>query len=96
MDYSSAGSAVHGIIQVRMLEWVAISSSRGSSQPRDQTHVSCITGGFFTAELPGKPQHCSLFPNFHKMKIQILYWNLLLKNKSSFLKKTTNLKNADN
>jgi len=41
MDYSPPGSSVLGILQARILEWVAISSSRGSSQPRDQTHVSC-------------------------------------------------------
>ena len=41
MDYSPPGSSVHGILQARILEWVAISSSRGSSQPRDQMHVSC-------------------------------------------------------
>ena len=55
------GSSVHGIFQARILEWVAISSSRGSSQPRDQTHVSfisCIAGGFFTAEPSGKPLNC--------------------------------------
>ena len=39
---------VHGILQVRILEWVAFPFSRGSSQPGDQTQVSCITGGFFT------------------------------------------------
>ena len=37
MDYSPPGSSVHGIFQAKILEWVAISSSRGSSQPRDQT-----------------------------------------------------------
>ena len=37
-----------GILQARILEWVAMPSFRGSSQPRDQSHVSCITGGFFT------------------------------------------------
>ena len=41
------GSSVHGILQARILEWVAISFSRGSSQPRDQTQVSHIAGGFF-------------------------------------------------
>ena len=45
---SLPGSPVHGILQARILEWVAISSFRGSSQPRDQTQVSCITCGFFT------------------------------------------------
>ena len=39
---SPAGSSVHGILQARILEWVAISISRDSSQPTDQTHVSCI------------------------------------------------------
>ena len=45
--YSLPGSWVHGIIQTRMLERVAISSSRGSSWPRDQTSISCLAGGFF-------------------------------------------------
>ena len=48
MDCSSLGSSVHGILQARMLEWVAIPSSRGSSQPREWTWVSHIAGGFFT------------------------------------------------
>ena len=42
-DYRPRGSSVHGIFQARILEWVAISYSRGSSQPRDQTHISCIS-----------------------------------------------------
>ena len=42
------GSSVHGILQVRILEWVAIPFSRGYSQPRDQTQVSRIAGRFFT------------------------------------------------
>ena len=50
MDYNLPGSSVHGILQARILEWVAISSSRGSSWPRDRTWVSCIAGGFPTAE----------------------------------------------
>ena len=51
MDYSPPGSSVHGILQARTLEWVAIPFSRGSPQPRDWIHVlpvSCIAGGFFT------------------------------------------------
>ena len=48
MDYSLPGSSVHGILQTRILEWVAIPFSRGCSQPRDQTQVSHIAGGFFT------------------------------------------------
>ena len=42
-------STVHEILQSRILEWVAFSFSRGSSQTRDQTQVSCIVGGFFTS-----------------------------------------------
>ena len=44
MDYT-----VHGILQARTLEWVALPFSRGSSQPRDRTQISCIAGGFFTS-----------------------------------------------
>ena len=40
---------VHGILQARILEWVAFAFSRGSSQPRDQTQVSRIAGSFFTS-----------------------------------------------
>ena len=51
MDHSLPGSSVHGILQARILEWVAMLSSRESSWPRDQAHissVSCIGRGFFT------------------------------------------------
>ena len=48
MDCSLPGSSVHGIFQASVLEWVAISFSRGSSQPRDQTWVSRIVGRCFT------------------------------------------------
>ena len=48
MDYSPPDSSVGGILQARVLEWVVIPFSRGSSQPRDQTQVSHIAGRFFT------------------------------------------------
>ena len=48
MDYSLPGSSVHGTIQTKILEWVAISFARGSSQPRDQTRVFHIAGRLFT------------------------------------------------
>ena len=48
IDYSLLGSSIHGILQARILEWVAISFSRGSSRPRDGTQVSCIAGRLFT------------------------------------------------
>ena len=47
MHWNPPGSSVHGILQARILEWVPIPFSRGSSQSRDQTQVSCITSGFF-------------------------------------------------
>ena len=54
MDCSLPGSSVQGVLQARILEWVAIPSSRGSSQPRDQTHVSCGScigrSGFLTTK----------------------------------------------
>ena len=52
---SPPGSSVHGIFQARILEWVAISYSKGSSWPKDQTHVSwvsCLAGRFFTTVPP--------------------------------------------
>ena len=55
MDCSPPGSSVHGISQARILEWVAISFYRGSSQQRKQTHVPALAGGFLTTEPPGKP-----------------------------------------
>ena len=48
VDCSLPGSSIHGIFQARVLEWVAISFSRGSSQPRDQSRVFCIAGRRFT------------------------------------------------
>ena len=55
MDCSPPGFSVHGIVQARILEWVAILFSRGSSPPRDWTCISCIScigRGFLTIELP--------------------------------------------
>ena len=63
IDYSLPGPSVHGILQARILEWVAIPFSRGSSWPRDQTRVSCIRGGlwiagrFFTNWVTGEAWH---------------------------------------
>ena len=54
MDCSPPGSSVHWISQARILEWVAISFSRGSSWTRNWTYVSCIAGRFFTTEPSGK------------------------------------------
>ena len=51
-DCSLPGSSVNGIFQARIPEWVPMPTSWGSSWPRDWTHVSCITGRFFTTEPP--------------------------------------------
>ena len=48
IDCNPPGYSVHGILQARILEWVAIPFSKGSSQPRDRTWVSHIAGRFFT------------------------------------------------
>ena len=48
MDWSLPGFSVHGILQARILEWVAMPFSRGSFLPRDWTWISCIAGRFFT------------------------------------------------
>ena len=61
---SPPGSSAHGILQVRILEWVAISFSRGSSRPRYNTRVSCLAGRFFTVEPPGKP-----YEKLHRTKL---------------------------
>ena len=61
MDQSPPGSSVHGILQARILEWVAVSSCRGSSQPRDRTHVSYVYLHWQLGSLPlappGKPSY---------------------------------------
>ena len=51
---------VHGILQARILEWVAFPFSRGSSQPRDQTQVSHIAADSSPAEPPGKPKNTAM------------------------------------
>ena len=71
MDCSPPGSTVYGVLQARILEWVAISFSRGSSQPRDYTWASCLAGGFFTTEPLGKPEvgYCYLQPSNYLLSI---------------------------
>ena len=57
MDSSLPGSSVHGFLQVIILEWVAISYSSGSSQPRIEPTSTALAGGFFTPVPPGKPPY---------------------------------------
>ena len=64
MDYSSPDSSVHGLPQAIILEWVAMPSSSGSSQSRDQTCVSCVSCirqlGSLPLVPPGKPQEFTI------------------------------------
>ena len=67
MDCGLPGSSVHGIFQARILEWVAISFSRGSSTPRNQTWVSCMVGRHFTVWAT-REEYCSRdYTNFSLM-----------------------------
>ena len=74
MNCSPRGCSVHGISQASILEWVAISFSRGSSLPRDQTQVSCLAGGFFSSEPSWKPpfhissSHIQYHPSFWMLR----------------------------
>ena len=56
VDWSLSGSSVHGILQASILEWVAISFSRGSSQPRDRTWVSRLAGSLYCLSHQGSQQ----------------------------------------
>ena len=67
MDCSPPGSSVHGILQARTLEWVAIFFSKGSSRSRDRTLIFCLAGGFFTIEPSGK-----LYPSSDLLEISKL------------------------
>ena len=72
-DCSPPGPSVHGIFPAKILEWVAISSSRGSPQPRDWTLISCVSctaGGFFTTEPMGKHPSLLCVKKFQSMDCQ--------------------------
>ena len=77
MDCSPPGSFVHGIFQARMLEWVAMPFSGGSSQPRDWTQVSCIAGGFFAVWANREGGRLSIFlpphTNTHTHTLLVLF-----------------------
>ena len=72
MDCSLSGSSAHGIFQARVLEWGAISYSKGSSQPRDGTHISCLPA------LSGRFLNCSgemINPDWLNLERHIPSWN---------------------
>ena len=70
MDCSPPASSVHGVFQARTLEWVAMPSCRGPSQPRDGTQVFRIAGRFFT-ESPGKPKKVFIISFPKKVKVKV-------------------------
>ena len=93
---SPLGYSVNGISQARTLKWVGISSNIESSQPRDQTHVSCTAGGFFTLRhqgslfFPWSFWTCSLlcleWPSIfqvYSFSSQSFCWNVILSKRSS-------------
>ena len=55
---------VHGILQARIVEWVAVPFSRGSSQPRDKTQISCMAGRFFTSWVTREAWYYFYLPKF--------------------------------
>ena len=71
MDHSLPGSSVHGVLQARILGSVAIPFSRGSSQARDWTQVSCIAGWFFAVGATREAQICE-----NLFQILLRYWLL--------------------
>ena len=71
MGYSTPCSSVQGILQARILEWIAIPFCRGSSRPRNWTQISCIAGTFFIIWATGKPLIIQVSP---KCNHKCLWW----------------------
>ena len=100
MDCSPPGSSVHGILQARTLEWVAITSSRGSSQPKikpTSPMSPVLASRFFTTSPPGKPQtasrhmkRCSTLLIIKEMQIKTPMSYHLTLIRMSMIKKSTN------
>ena len=91
MDHSPPGSSVHGILQARILVWVAMTSSRVSSRPRDETrisYVSCMAGRFFTAELLGKLEYYLAIKKFCHLQQHGWTWRALCQVKEVRHRKT--------
>ena len=81
MNYSLPGFSVHGILQARILEWVAIPFSRGSSGPGIECRSPALQADSLQSEPPGKPMYClfsscSLLLKCHIYKIQYFHFNL--------------------
>ena len=96
MDCSLPGSSLHGIFQARVLEWVAISFSRVSSQPRGQTQVSCIPGRRFNLWATRESyiilkMFCIAEETINKMKRQLTEWEKVFVNHISDMRLTSKI-----
>ena len=92
MNCSPPGSSLHGISQVRILEWVAISYSRGSSWPKDRTHVSCIGRWILYHWTTCKTIHISI-TTWYKVETQWVKNNALKKASAGWVVKFCKYKN---
>jgi len=86
MDCSPPGPSVRGILQARILEWVAIPSSRGCSQPRIEPMSPALEGGYLITEPPGKPTIWGLTWNKYCFIFLPLLWSLLWRKKMTQIK----------
>ena len=86
MNYTPPGFSAHGILQARILKWVALSFSRGSSQPRNQTRVSCMAGKFFSSLATRE------VPAIREMQIKITMRYHLTLVRMAIIKKSTDNK----
>ena len=90
-------SSVDGIFQARILEWIAMPSSRGYSWPRDWTHLSwvcCITSGFFTAESLGKPIKGRTHQSMWSYKLNVTLFEVVGESSGEVIEATGNLQLA--
>ena len=83
MDCKQPGSSVHGITQARIMEWVVISFSRGSSRPSDQTCVSCKSPALHAESLPLSHQASNIFADcsiwvWWLEPVHVVEWNIVL------------------
>ena len=77
MGCSPRGSSVYGILQTRILEWVAVASSKGSSEHRDSTQVSPIACGFFTVLSHQGSPHLNTYNHTTKANIAVYFYVIL-------------------
>ena len=88
MDCSLPGSSVHGIVQARILEWIAVLFSRGSLQPTDGTQVSCIVGDQILTiwDLATRVSRALILQSFSMLTndfVSLLAWKVLTKIKNT-------------